>query len=62
MLGGLGRAMHDGEPTGRRKREEMAAASFTAAMSLAPLAVRSDDLLLCGLLRHARREQARLLR
>jgi hypothetical protein len=49
--GGQGRALHDGEvtrtpgrggePTGRRRREDMAAVSFTAAKSLAPPSRRS---------------------
>jgi hypothetical protein len=47
---------------GRCMREEMAAASFTAAKSLAPLATRSGALLLGSLLRRARREQAHLRR
>jgi hypothetical protein len=66
--GGQARALHDGmvtrtlghggEPTGRRRREDMAAVSFTAAKSLAPLAVISGALLLDGRLR----EQAFLCR
>jgi hypothetical protein len=71
-LGGRGRTLHEGEatmtpgregkPAGRRSREEMAAASFTVAKSLAPVVVSSGAFLIGSLLRRARREQARLCR